>query len=79
MSVNDAIALRQQEPLPRFQPYTEITQKQMLNLVKEGHIYEEKFNALGVPFDYAEVKPLPFVEKFFKYRRWMEIKSKKGY
>lgn len=76
MSVNDAIAQRNQDPLPDFQPYTGITERQMLNLVKEGHAYEDKFTALGVPFT-QELQPLPFVERFFQRRKRMDKKFAK--
>ena len=48
----------------------------MLNLVKEGHAYEDKFTALGVPFT-QELQPLPFVERFFQRRKRMDKKFAK--
>jgi hypothetical protein len=68
MSVQESIALRPYEPLPSFHPLTGVTNQQMLNLVKEGHEYEQKFNALGMPFE-SDLVPLPGVKAFFQQRR----------
>ena len=67
ISITDAINLREEPPLPTFTVYSNISHKQMFNLVKEGHRYEKKFEKLEGGFQNT-LHPLPFVKLFFKER-----------
>ena len=67
VSITEAISMREESPLPAFYIYSKVTRQQMLNLVKEGHRYERKFEKIEGGFQ-STLYPLPFVKSFFKAR-----------